>query len=377
MQKKKILFIYYKLFKAGGIAKVMTNLANELVKQGYEVEILLMTSNVETFYSLDENIKIHTVDMFSHWAWGICEFNMKHFRFIPKIQNINSYISHIGVYLLLKNWLQKNHGNYDTIISCWYKISSFLGTFKAVAPKTIAWEHTDYNVGGWLYNKKLRKFYKNLNGVICINTPSVKYYKYFNRTLFIPNIIGEPFESKSFMPSIGKENIISFIGRLDKDKNVSELLEIISETKIPDNWKLQIIGDGIEKTKLEKFVRNKNLTNIVCFTGTKTTDKISKLLNKSKILVSTSLREGLPTVLIESIFCSNVLIAYDCDYGPSDIINENNGFLIPLGDKQMFREKLEYLMMNENIYNDLNKSSYKESQKWKKDKILEKWIEIL
>lgn len=58
MQKKKILFIYYKLFKAGGVAKVMSNLANELVKQGYEVEILLMTSNVETFYSLDENIKI-------------------------------------------------------------------------------------------------------------------------------------------------------------------------------------------------------------------------------------------------------------------------------------------------------------------------------
>ena len=377
MQKKKILFIYYKLFKAGGVAKVMTNLANELVKQGYEVEILLMTSNVETFYSLNENIKIHTVDMFSHWAWGICEFNMKHFRFIPKIQNINSYISHIGVYLLLKNWLQKNHSNYDTIISCWYKISSFLGTFKAIAPKTIAWEHTDYNVGGWLYNKKLRKFYKNLNAVICINTPSVKYYKHFNRTLFIPSIIGEPFESKSFMPSIGKENIISFIGRLDKDKNVSELLEIISETKIPDNWKLQIIGDGIERTKLEKFVRNKNLTNIVCFTGTKTTDEISKLLDKSKILVSTSLREGLPTVLIESIFCSNVLIAYDCNYGPSDIINENNGFLIRLGDKHMFREKLEYLMMNENIYNDLNKSSYKESQKWKKDKILEKWIKIL
>ena len=377
MQKKKILFIYYKLFKAGGVAKVMTNLANELVKQGYEVEILLMTSNVETFYSLNENIKIHTIDMFSHWAWRICEFNMKHFRFIPKIQNINSYISHIGVYLLLKNWLQKNHSNYDTIISCWYKISSFLGTFKAIAPKTIAWEHTDYNVGGWLYNKKLRKFYKNLNAVICINTPSVKYYKHFNRTLFIPSIIGEPFESKSFMPSIGKENIISFIGRLDKDKNVSELLEIISETKIPDNWKLQIIGDGIERTKLEKFVRNKNLTNIVCFTGTKTTDEISKLLDKSKILVSTSLREGLPTVLIESIFCSNVLIAYDCNYGPSDIINENNGFLIRLGDKHMFREKLEYLMMNENIYNDLNKSSYKESQKWKKDKILEKWIKIL
>ena len=377
MKKKKILLIYYVLFNPGGVARVMTNLANELVEQGHKVEILLLTSKTDAFYALNKNIKIHTVDMFSHWAWGICEFNVKRLKFIPKIQNINSYISHIGVYLLLKNWLLKNHQNYDTIISCWYKISSFLGTFKNIAAKTIAWEHTDYNVGGWLYNKKLRKFYKNLKGIVCINTPSVQYYKHFSKTFFIPNIIGEPFESKSFIPSESKENIISFVGRLDKGKNVGELLEIFEQSNLPKDWILQIIGDGVERNNLEKYVKDKGLDANVSFLGSKNIDEISKLLDKSKICVSTSLKEGLPTVLVEAMFCSNVLVAYDCNYGPSDIINENNGFLIPLGDKKMFREKLEYLIMNQDIYNNLNKSSYEESQKWKKGKILEKWTEIL
>ena len=377
MKKKKILLIYYVLFNPGGVARVMTNLANELVEQGHEVEILLLTSKTEAFYSLNKNIKIHTVDMFSHWAWGICEFNVKYLKFIPKIQNINSYISHIGVYLLLKNWLLKNHQNYDTIISCWYKISSFLGTFKNIAAKTIAWEHTDYNVGGWLYNKKLRKFYKNLKGIVCINTPSVQYYKHFSKTSFIPNIIGEPFESKSFIPSESKENVISFVGRLDKGKNVGELLEIFEQSNLPKDWILQIIGDGVERNNLEKYVKDKGLEKNVCFLGSKNIDEISELLGKSKIFVSTSLKEGLPTVLVEAMFCSNALVAYDCNYGPSDIINENNGFLIPLGDKKIFREKLEYLIMNQDIYNNLNKSSYEESQKWKKGKILEKWTEIL
>ena len=377
MKKKKILLIYYVLFNPGGVARVMTNLANELVEQGHEVEILLLTSKTEAFYSLNKNIKIHTVDMFSHWAWGICEFNVKYLKFIPKIQNINSYISHIGVYLLLKNWLLKNHQNYDIIISCWYKISSFLGTFKNIAAKTIAWEHTDYNVGGWLYNKKLRKFYKNLKGIVCINTPSVQYYKHFSKTSFIPNIIGEPFESKSFIPSESKENVISFVGRLDKGKNVGELLEIFEQSNLPKDWILQIIGDGVERNNLEKYVKDKGLEENVCFLGSKNIDEISELLGKSKIFVSTSLKEGLPTVLVEAMFCSNALVAYDCNYGPSDIINENNGFLISLGDKQMFREKLEYLVMNEDIYNSMNKSSYEESQKWKKGKILEKWAEIL
>ena len=377
MKKKKILLIYYVLFNPGGVARVMTNLANELVEQGHEVEILLLTSKTEAFYSLNKNIKIHTADMFSHWAWGICEFNVKYLKFIPKIQNINSYISHIGVYLLLKNWLLKNHQNYDTIISCWYKISSFLGTFKDIAAKTIAWEHTDYNVGGWLYDKKLRKFYKNLKGIVCINTPSVQYYKHFSKTSFIPNIIGEPFESKSFIPSESKENVISFVGRLDKGKNVGELLDIFEQSNLPKDWILQIIGDGVERNNLEKYVKDKGLEKNVCFLGSKNIDEISKLLDKSKIFVSTSLKEGLPTVLVEAMFCSNALIAYDCNYGPSDIINENNGFLIPLGDKKIFREKLEYLIMNQDIYNNLNKSSYEESQKWKKGKILEKWTEIL
>ncbi|VDH04599.1 glycosyltransferase [Bergeyella zoohelcum] len=377
MEKKKILLIYYKLFRAGGVAKVMTNLANELAEQNYEVEILLLNREQPHFYPLNDKITVHNIDTFSHWAWAICEFNAKYLKFIPKIRNINAYIYHIGVYLMLKNWLNKNHHQYSTIISCWYKLSCFLGMNKKVARKTIAWEHTDYNVGGWLFKDKLRKFYKNLNNIICINSPSKTYYEQFNTTYFIPNIIGEPFESKEYIPAEKKKNLISFVGRLDKDKNVKELIEIISETQLPVNWKLQIIGDGWEKQNLENLIREKKLQSKVVFLGSKTTEEIEKLLEKSKILVSTSLREGLPTVLLEAMFCSNVLIAYDCKYGPSDIINQENGFLIPLHNKESFKEKLEYLTQNKGPYYELNYLSYQESQKWKKDKILKQWKKII
>lgn len=377
MKKKKILFVYYHLFKAGGVSKVMTNLANELVEDGYDVEILIMTSNTNTFYPLNEKIKIHHIDTFSHWSWSICEFNKKHLNF-SKIDNINAYIYHIGIFLMLKNWLNKKHQEYDTIVSCWYKLSTIISLFnKKIAQKTIAWEHIDHGVGGVIYRDTLRKYYKTLKGIVCINTPSITYYEQFNKTFFIPNIIGEPFDNKSFIQPENKENIISFVGRLEKDKNVSELLEIISETEIPHDWKLQIIGDGIERTKLEKFVKDKNLTNIVNFIGTKTTDEISKLLDKSKIFVLTSLKEGLPTVLIEAMFSSNILISYSCNHGPSDIINENNGFLIPMHDKNLFREKLESVLKSPEKLSDMITTSYQESQKWKKGKILEKWTEIL
>ena len=376
-QKKSILLVYYKLFKPGGVAKVLTNLANALSEQGYTVEILLLMNEREHFYPLNPNIKVHNIDTFSHWAWKICEFNNTHLRFIPKRNNINAYIHHIGVFLMLRNWMRKNHQNYDTIISAWYKLSSFLSLNKKANRKTIAWEHVTYQTGGILFNDILRRYYKNLKGIVCINSPAINYYQKFNKTYFIPNIIGEPFENQPEINFENKENLISFVGRLDREKNVIALLEIFKEAKIPTDWKLQIIGDGNERKNLEQFVQENQLQERVTFYGTKTSEEILELLRKSKIFGLTSLKEGLPTVLIEAMFCGNVLISYDCNYGPADIINENIGFLINLNNQQAFKTALEKLINDKSLMNKMAQDSISYSQEWKKEEILKKWNNIL
>jgi glycosyltransferase involved in cell wall biosynthesis len=374
---KKILLVYYKLFKPGGVAKVLTNLANALSEQGYTVEILLLMNEREHFYPLNSNIKVHNIDTFSHWAWKICEFNNTHLRFIPKRNNINAYIHHIGVFLMLRNWMRKNHQNYDTIISAWYKLSSFLSLNKKANRKTIAWEHVTYQTGGILFNDILRRYYKNLKGVVCINSPAINYYQKFNKTYFIPNIIGEPFENQPEINFEKKENLISFVGRLDREKNVISLLEIFKEANIPSDWKLQIIGDGNEKNNLEKFVEENQLKNRVIFHGTKNSNEILELLRKSKIFGFTSLKEAFGNVLVEAIFCGNVVISYDCNYGPSDIINENIGFLINLNNQKAFKTALEKLINDKSLMNKMAQDSISYSQEWKKEEILKKWIKII
>ena len=374
---KKILLVYYKLFKPGGVAKVLTNLANSLSEEGYTVEILLLMSKRDHFYPLNSNIKVHNIDTFSHWAWKICEFNNRHLRFIPKRNNINAYIHHIGVFLMLRNWMRKNHQNYDTIISAWYKLSSFLALNKKASKKTIAWEHVTYQTGGILFNDILRRYYKNLKGIVCINSPAINYYQKFNKTYFIPNIIGEPFENQPEINFENKENLISFVGRLDREKNVISLLEIFKEANIPSDWKLQIIGDGNEKNNLEKFVEENQLKNRVIFHGTKNSNEILKLLRKSKIFGFTSLKEAFGNVLVEAIFCGNVVISYDCNYGPSDIINENIGFLINLNNQKAFKTALEKLINDKSRMNKMAQDSISYSQEWKNEEILKKWIKII
>lgn len=374
MAERRILFVYYKLFKPGGVAKVLSTLANELTAEGYRVEILLLMSERPHFYELDPRIRVHCVDTFSHWAWKVCVLNKKLFRHFSKINNLNSYIYHIGVYLLLKQWMNKHQQNYDTIISCWYKLSCFLAMNKKTASKTIAWEHADYNAAGRIFGI-LRNFYKNLKKVVTINSSGLKFYPQFAKTVLIPNIIGEPFESNTFQAE--KENLISFVGRLDKEKNVNELIEIFADANLPPDWKLQIIGDGPKRRNLEALVEKMGVKNNVIFHGFKNPEEINRLLLKSKIFGFASLKEALPLVLVEAMFASNALVAYDCNYGPADIINENNGFLIPVRDLKSFTAKIEILVHNKKQLFELTKKSYIESGKWKKSLILTKWKTIL
>lgn len=373
---QKLLFIYYQNIKAGGVAKVLANLVNELVDNGYEVDILFLMAEHKDFYPIDSRVKKHYVDSFAHWAFSICAFNKRKLRFIPKLQSINDYIYQFGVTLLLNKWLKENQKNYNHIISCWYKLSCTLALNKNINKKTIAWEHTSHKVGGPLYNQ-LKLKYRNLKNVVVLIQNDFNYYKGINpKTVVIGNMMDKETEAQDFIPNEQKSNLITMIARLDEEKNVLEFLEIIKETNLPQDWQVKIIGDGNQRKILENYINENSLTHI-SLEGQLNSEQVKEILSKSKISCLTSLREGFGVVLIEAMFSSNALIAYDCPSGPSEIVNDENGFLIPLRDKTQFIEKLKYLTSNPAVLENTMKSSFQDSQKWKKDHILEKWKNTL
>lgn len=373
----RLLFIYYQNIKAGGVAKVLANLVNELVNDGYEVDILFLMAEHEDFYPIDSRVKKHYLDSFSYWTWSLCVFNKKNLRFIPKLQAINDYIYQLGVTLLMNKWLGQNHKNYDNIISCWYKLSCTLALNKTVANKTIAWEHISHETGGGFWSRS-RQFYKNLKTVVSTNIPGEKYYQAINKNaVTIYNPMDNELESQNFIATEDKRNIISVVARLDPEKNIGEFIDIISKTNLPESWKIVIIGSGSEENLIRQTVIDKNLDSKIELLGSKNMDEVYALLKSSKINCLTSRVEALPTILIQSMFFSNVLVAYDCTYGPSDIITENNGFLVKLGDQETFVKTLEKLTFDDQLLNGLMKTSFDESKKWKKESIITRWKTIL
>lgn len=375
--KKKLLFIYYQNIKQNGVSRVLANLTWELCERGYQIEVLFLMAPHEDFYAFHPNIKKHYIDSFAHKSSRLGVKIYKKYKNIPKSYNLYSYLYDWGSYNVLRGWLKENHHQYDKIITCWYKLSSMLSLDKEICKKTIAWEHISYETGGLIWFKFLRKYYKNLNGIIPINKAGYDFYKQINpNTYLIYNIIGEPFEETEFISPSEKSNLITFAGRLVYDKNPLEFLEIIQKADLPADWKVIIAGDGTERHELESFVLENKIRNIE-FVGRKSSNEIYELFKKSKIFCLTSRVEGLPTVLLEAMFCSNALVSYDCKYGPADIINERNGYLIPQSNKNIFIEKLRELTQNQMLLDSLMKSSYEETRFWKKENVIKQWEKVL
>ena len=134
------------------------------------------------------------------------------------------------------------------------------------------------------------------------------------------------------------EYILS-IGRLTRQKNFLLLINAFGEIiKRYPNLKLIILGEGEDRSKIEKLIENLNLTENVFLEGYK--KNIFNYLYNCECYVSSSLYEDPGFSLIESGFLNKFVIAADSNTGPSEILNQSkNGFLFKNDDKDSLVNK--------------------------------------
>jgi glycosyltransferase involved in cell wall biosynthesis len=164
-------------------------------------------------------------------------------------------------------------------------------------------------------------------------------------------VIGNPIRKITADNIQEKENIVLSVGRLIKTKHFDQLIDMFVEICNP-NWKLVIVGGDAKKQHLSKELKNivKGLgaEGQVILTGEQ--KDIDSYYRKSKIFAFTSSSEGFPNVVGEALSAGLPVVAYDCNAGPADMITDGeNGFLVPLFDQKVFKQKLQLLMGNETL----------------------------
>lgn len=120
-----------------------------------------------------------------------------------------------------------------------------------------------------------------------------------------------------------KSRNLYYIGRLSQEKNVSLIINAISNTT--DKWELTIIGDGNERNSLENLTKELHLTDRIHFIGWQT--RPWDYVQSPAALVLSSDYEGFPLVCNEALASGIPVISTKVD-GVVDIIcNGANGYL--------------------------------------------------
>ena len=167
-------------------------------------------------------------------------------------------------------------------------------------------------------------------------------------SIVIPNMVDN--RSFQYIDKAKSESPFVFVsvGNLIPIKAFDQLIEAFSRVK--ENAKLYIIGDGPEREHLQSQVNALQLDTEVELLGRLTRDEINIVFQKSHVFVLSSQSETFGVSYIEAMYAGLPVIATRCG-GPESFVDESNGLLVPINDVDAFAKAMELMRQNYDIYN--------------------------
>ncbi|CAN5693302.1 glycosyltransferase family 4 protein [soil metagenome] len=155
-----------------------------------------------------------------------------------------------------------------------------------------------------------------------------------------PGLFGGDFPSP--WPELAGPKIV-FVGRLVLQKGVHTLLEAARHVGVPDA-QLIFVGDGPERSSLERKARSLGLEDRVHITGFVPHDAIPAVLRHADVLVLPSIYEELGSILIEAMQARLPIVASRTGGIPDAITHEDNGLLVAPGDPNALAGALQRVL---------------------------------
>ena len=209
--------------------------------------------------------------------------------------------------------------------------------------------------------------------------PYLKFGNFSNTDKFsiIPNALSFNYELKKHEYKTKKKTAL-IVSRLDdKHKNISEALKIwnsVKKTKLAQEWKLKIVGQGVDILKYKKYISANEISDIN-FTGRQNPIPFYK---EASIFIMTSKSESWGLTLTEAQQMGCVPIAYDTYPTLRDIITDGrDGIIINKNDMLNYEKKLLELMIDHKKRNQLATQGIKSCRRFTKDKIAVMWWKLL
>lgn len=362
----------------GGIENCISNLANSLVDD-YEVNIISTYKLYEKpVFKLNDKIKIKYLMTDLKPNKQELKQSLKKLKLITFFKELKKSLK---VLKLKKNLMIEAIKNCDSdvIISTRDIHNNWLSKYGRDKTLKIGWEHNHHH-NNKRYINKVTKSVLGLDYFVLVSKDLTKFYSEKLKDkkvkcVYIPNSINFFPQEKAKLET---ENLIS-IGRLSHEKGYLDLIDIFKELhqKYPDS-KLNIIGDGPDRKKIEKKIRDNKLEDYIILHGFQEKEYINKYLEKSSVYIMTSYTESFGLVLLEAFAYGIPCVAYSSAEGANEIISDNwDGYLIKDRDKNKMIKRICELLSNRNRRLIMGANGIKKAQEFNTQKTKQKWIEII
>ncbi len=138
--------------------------------------------------------------------------------------------------------------------------------------------------------------------------------------------------------------MIGSIGALRPEKNYQRLIRTFSDADRDGNAGLKIVGEGPDRERLVRTIRDVNGSERILLPGATTAPEDS--LRDFDIFALSSDTEQAPLTVMEAMAAALPVVATNVGDIASMVSLENRAFIVPLGDDKAYVEALSHLIQN-------------------------------
>ena len=176
----------------------------------------------------------------------------------------------------------------------------------------------------------------------------IRRYTFLKKRL---KIVNNSIDSGLFRPmAITKKFDIGYVGRLEKDKNLVNLLQAVSGSRLT----VCFIGQGPEKKRLLEIANEHHIN----FTQIDRVDnhKLPEHYNQFKVFVFPSLHEGNPKSLLEAMACALPVVGCDV-VGVNNLIQNNINGILTSTNTDGIRQAVDKMFLDKQINLNLGRAA--------------------
>ena len=366
----RIGIVLYPTFGGSGI--VATELGKELAKKDHEIHFITYTEPVR-LGELRKNIFYHEVSTSDYPL----------FKYTPYEQVLTSKL--VDVVKFEK--LDLLHVHYAIPhASAAYMAQQILSDQNIKIPFITTLHGTDITlVGKDPSFEPVINFSINKSNMVTAVSESLKkdtneLFEVKNNIKVIPNFIciddykleNNDFYKKRFAPN--NEKIICHISNFRKVKRIKDVLLSFEKISKEIDVKLILVGDGPERSALEKISRESQYRNNIYFLGSLKSTK--EVLNISDLFFLPSSTESFGLSALEAMACSVPVISTKTGGIPEVVIDGESGYLSEVGDVKEMSSNAVEILSNENKLLLFKENALKQAMKFDVKQILPRYEKI-